>query len=180
MNTISFKALYVVSLRRPTAAFLLKPFMWCRSDARLQHFFESPLCGVAQTPDCGISFKALYVVSLRRPTAAFLLKPFMWCRSDARLQHFFESPLCGVAQTPDCGISFKALSVVSLRRPTVAFLLKPFMWCRSDARLWHFLFHYPFETSLQTSDRHTLFIIGHCINFRLHMNNLFACIKIFI
>ena len=27
---ISFKALYVVSLRRPTVAFLLKPFMWCR------------------------------------------------------------------------------------------------------------------------------------------------------
>src|SRR3954464_9322157 len=84
---------------------------------------ESPLCGVAQTPDCGISFKALYVVSLRRPTVAFLLKP-----------------LCGVAQTPDCGISFKALYVVSLRRPTVAFLLKPFMWCRSDARLWYYYY----------------------------------------
>src|SRR3954467_6992221 len=28
--------------------------MWCRSDARLWHFFYSPLCGVAQTPDCGI------------------------------------------------------------------------------------------------------------------------------
>ena len=27
---ISFKALYVVSLRRPIVAFLLKPFMWCR------------------------------------------------------------------------------------------------------------------------------------------------------
>ena len=27
---VSFKALYVVSLRRPTVAFLLKPFMWCR------------------------------------------------------------------------------------------------------------------------------------------------------
>ena len=36
---VSFKALYVVSLRRPTVAFLLKPFMWCRSDARLWHFF---------------------------------------------------------------------------------------------------------------------------------------------
>ena len=36
---VYFKALYVVSLRRPTVAFLLKPFMWCRSDARLWHFF---------------------------------------------------------------------------------------------------------------------------------------------
>ena len=36
---ISFKALYVVSLRRPTVAFLLKPFMWCRTDARLWHLF---------------------------------------------------------------------------------------------------------------------------------------------
>ena len=35
--------------------------------------FKSPLCGVAQTPDCGISFKALYVVSLRRPTVALLV-----------------------------------------------------------------------------------------------------------
>ena len=34
---ISFKDLYVVSLRRPTVAFLLKPFMWCRLDARLWH-----------------------------------------------------------------------------------------------------------------------------------------------
>ena len=36
---IYFKALYVVSLRRPTVAFLLKPFMWCRLEARLWHFF---------------------------------------------------------------------------------------------------------------------------------------------
>ena len=36
---VYFKALYVVSLRRPTVAFLLKPFMWCRPDARLWHFF---------------------------------------------------------------------------------------------------------------------------------------------
>src|SRR3954465_4629337 len=35
--------------------FLLKPCMWCRSDARLWHFFLSPLCGVAQTPDCGVT-----------------------------------------------------------------------------------------------------------------------------
>ena len=36
---VYFKTLCVVSLRRPTVAFLLKPFMWCRSDARLWHFF---------------------------------------------------------------------------------------------------------------------------------------------
>ena len=36
---VYFKALYVVSLRHPTVAFLLKPFMWCRSDARLWHLF---------------------------------------------------------------------------------------------------------------------------------------------
>ena len=36
---VSFKALYVVSPRRPTVAFLLKPFMWCRPDAQLWHFF---------------------------------------------------------------------------------------------------------------------------------------------
>ena len=36
---VYFKDLYVVSLRRPTVAFFLKPFMWRRSDARLWHFF---------------------------------------------------------------------------------------------------------------------------------------------
>ena len=36
---ISFKALYVASLRRLTVAFLLKPFLRCRPDVRLWHFF---------------------------------------------------------------------------------------------------------------------------------------------
>ena len=36
---VYFKALCVVSIRRSTVAFLLKPFMWCRLDARLWHFF---------------------------------------------------------------------------------------------------------------------------------------------
>src|SRR3954466_5419657 len=61
---------------------------------------KSPLCGVAQTPGCGISFKAFYVVSLRRPTVAFLLKPFLWCRSDARLwYYYFAFSARGVFQT---------------------------------------------------------------------------------
>ena len=54
-----------MSLRRPTAACLL--FIYS---------YISLLCGVAQTPDCG-----MFVIYL-----------------------FFISPLCGVAQTPDCGI----------------------------------------------------------------------------
>ena len=37
-------------------------------------FLISPLCGVAQTPDCGM------------------------------LVIYFISPFCGVAQTPDCGM----------------------------------------------------------------------------
>ena len=53
------KALSAMSLRRPTVAILLKPFMWCRSDVRLWH---------------ALSF-------------IFYYKPFMWCRLDARLQH---------------------------------------------------------------------------------------------
>ena len=44
--------------------------------------FISPLCGVAQTPDCG-----MLVVYLS-----------------------FISPLCGVAQTPDCGMATLAFS----------------------------------------------------------------------
>ena len=35
--------------------------------------FVSPLCGVAETPDCG-----MLVISI-------IYKPFMWCRCDARL-----------------------------------------------------------------------------------------------
>ena len=45
-------------------------------------FLISPLCGVAQTPDCG-----MLVVLLS-----------------------FISPLCGVAPTPDCGIIISAFS----------------------------------------------------------------------
>ena len=40
------------------------------------YLFISPLCGVAQTPDCGML--VVYLSSI--------------------------SPFCGVAQTPDCGI----------------------------------------------------------------------------
>ena len=45
-------------------------------DMHCDYSFISPLCGVAQTPDCG-----MFVIYLS-----------------------FRSPLCGVAQTPDCGI----------------------------------------------------------------------------
>ena len=45
-------------------------------DIHCDYSYISPLCGVAQTPDCG-----MLVIYLS-----------------------FISPLCGVAQTPDCGI----------------------------------------------------------------------------
>ena len=57
-----------MSLRRPTVA------CW------LFTYFISPLCGVAETPDCGM------------------------------LVIYFISPLCGVAQTPDWGISLCLLT----------------------------------------------------------------------
>ena len=43
--------------------FSYKPFLWRRSDARLRNArcsstFYKPLCGVAQTPDCGIIISA--------------------------------------------------------------------------------------------------------------------------
>ena len=51
-------------------------------DTHCDYSFRSPLCGVAQTPDCG-----MLVVYLS-----------------------FISPLCGVAQTPDCGMVTLAFS----------------------------------------------------------------------
>ena len=60
--------------------------MWCRIDARLWHvcylFIISPLCGVAQTPDCGT-----FVIY-------FTYEPFLWCRSDARLRHSILLSYC--------------------------------------------------------------------------------------
>ena len=55
---VSFKALYVASLRRPTVAFLLKPFMWCRSNARLRRdlFIYFPIEVSLQTPDWVYSY----------------------------------------------------------------------------------------------------------------------------
>ena len=52
---LSFQALYVMSLRRPTAActvftFCYKSFMWCRPDARLWHYCSAfSARGVFQT-----------------------------------------------------------------------------------------------------------------------------------
>ena len=77
-------------------------------------FFISPLCGVAQTPDCGMLFICL------------LYKPFMWCRTDARLWH-----VCYL-------FHLWALYVVSLRRPTKAcFMLLTFRGVASDTRSVH-------------------------------------------
>ena len=59
-------------------------------DIHCDYFLISPLCGVAQTPDCG-----MLVIYL-------LYKPFMWCRSDARLRHAFCCrPFEASLQTPD-------------------------------------------------------------------------------
>ena len=44
-------------------------------DIHYDWFLISPLCRVAETPDCGMLVNYL------------LYKPFMWCRSDARLRH---------------------------------------------------------------------------------------------
>ena len=73
----------MASLRRPTAACLLYVY------------FISPLCGVAETPDCG-----MLVIYLP-------YKPFMWCRSDARLRHaLYHYPFEASLQTPDRCILF--------------------------------------------------------------------------
>ena len=57
----------------PVICLLYKPFMWCRSDARLWH-------------------AVIYL----------FYKPFMWCRSDARLRHDLSYyPFEESLQTPD-------------------------------------------------------------------------------
>jgi len=55
----------------------------------------TPLCGVAETPDCGM----LDILST--------YKPFMWCRLDARLRHtLYCYPFEASLQTPDWCILF--------------------------------------------------------------------------
>mgnify|MGYP005814834649 CR=1 FL=1 len=72
-----------MSLRRPTVACLLFKLL------------ISPLCGVAQTPDCGM------------PVISFIYKPFMRYRSDARLRHaLYYYPFEVSLQTPDRCILF--------------------------------------------------------------------------
>ena len=95
-------------------------------DIHCDCFLISPLCGVAQTPDCG-----MLVI------------------------HLLISPLCGVAQTPDCGMPF------------IPFIYKPFLWCLSDARLRHASYFYPFEASLQTPDRCSIFLHPDCFTHDL-------------
>ena len=80
---------------------------FCLLDIHCDYPLISPLCGVAQTPNCG-----MLVIS-------FTYKPFMWCRTDAWLWHvcyfkLFISLLCGVAQTPDWGMLY--IIILSRRR----------------------------------------------------------------
>ena len=89
-----------MSLRCPTVACLLFIYL------------ISPLCGVAQTPDCGMFVILLY-------------KPFMWRRSDARLRHaLYYYPFKVSLQTPDrCIFNF-------LLTCTVSFILGLTKWSR--------------------------------------------------
>ena len=57
-------------------------------------FLTSPLCGVAQTPDCGML--VIYFIS---PLCGVAQTP-----DCGMLVIYFVSPLCGVTQTPDCGM----------------------------------------------------------------------------
>ena len=90
------KALSVMSSRRPTVAFLLKPFLWRRPDVRLRYFFLSPLGGVAKMPDCGI----IFLIFICSPFEASLQTPdrslFMFCGISGGLPPFslFTYPLC--------------------------------------------------------------------------------------
>ena len=79
-----------MSLRRPTVACLLFIYL------------IRPLCGVAQTPDCGMFIILLY-------------KPFMWRRSDARLRHaLYYYPFKVSLQTPDrCIFNFLLTCIMS-------------------------------------------------------------------
>ena len=96
----------------------------CSRATKLLSYDISPLCGVAQTLDCGtfviyLPYKPLCGVA-ETPDCGMLVmyllyKPFMRCRSDVRLRHALPlfsviSPLCGVAPTPDCGIIILAVS----------------------------------------------------------------------
>ena len=80
-----------MSLRCPTMACLL--FI----------YFRSPLCGVAETPDCG-----MFVTYLP-------YKPFRWRRADTRLRHaLYYYPFKVSLQTPDrCIFNFLLMCIVS-------------------------------------------------------------------
>src|SRR3954468_17925894 len=67
------KALYVVSLRRPTVAFLFKALYVVSLRRPIVAFLFKALYVVSlRRPTVAFLFKALYVVSLRRPTVALL------------------------------------------------------------------------------------------------------------
>ena len=72
--------------------------------------FIRPLCGVAQTPDCGML--VIYLISplsgvAETPDCGMIVhylfyKPCMWCRFDARLRHAsYHDPFEASLQTPD-------------------------------------------------------------------------------
>ena len=118
---ISFKALYVASLRRPTVAFLLKPFMWRRSDARLWHyllfvfisFYTTMLLQFYKWLACTHQ-SFIYLLWL----TSWAIKKYFW-HIIVITEYLWDGSTSGIFIMI---ISFKALYVVSLRRPTVALL----------------------------------------------------------
>ena len=80
-------------------------------------FLISPLCGVAQTPDC-----VMLVIYLP-------YKPFMWCCSDAWLRHaLYYYPFEMLLQTPDQFFLFFDCLFTSNMNDPLACILNIILW----------------------------------------------------
>ena len=141
--------------------FFYKPFMWCRSDARLRH-----ACYLFIVYDYGTFglwslllwtnhlFYVYYWVSLGR---FYLL--------DIRCDYSLLSPFCGVAPTPDCGIIILAVSSRGVIQTLVWHQYYYFYIFRSrshsDTRLAPVLLflHFPLEESFRHSFGTQYFIL---------------------
>ena len=113
-----------MSLRRPTVAFLYKPFMWCRLDARLRHeLYLFTFRGVA--PDTRSIFSYLFYLSSRAKillldrALLFLLMThscmhFLYLLSELSCEYFQSTHLaCWFGQMLMKAISWMKSSIAS-------------------------------------------------------------------
>ena len=121
-----------MSHRRPTMActvfiFCCKPFMWCRPDARLRHYYSCSFLSRSHS-DPRLAPSILFLFIFTHLCASWFFV------------YFVTDVVIIIISEHDCRLYVRLWHVLPF-----TFQYKPFMWCRPDARLRHVNLFLPFR-----------------------------------